>query len=1013
MTDLNNLFGQSNQSTTGSGVQTGGTVEIGTTVEGQSTQIKTSDQTVAIQVNDDASIQIGGSQAVTEIVNEINVSAENNDKKLATVQAITNLLATAVTTTIDFKNFDTKALFDSFIATGGFVPTIAFISDTVAFDYTDNAGNSAVDIEWMFVVCVDEEGTVSTSMINNSDASNLTGDEIAALISNTSNINLVNDAQLSAINNLPSDTSSMIATKQDSEFGKGLSANNFTDTHKSKIDNLPNDTTQQFENVVRTTDTKYGNVPDNTNNELFGKVDKVSGKSLTDNNLTDELKSKIDNLPSDTNQQFENVVRTTDTKYGNIPDDTNEELSGKVDKVSGKYLTDNNLTNELKSKIDNSPNDTTTELSNKVSTSKITTDINDAAGFIPDAPTVKSAIAAVESGDFNGGTISNPLVVTSSTDNKALFTMKRLSNAIGLGLAWQNAGDWYTNAIFVDESDGDKLKFTSGSGSTIGDLPSVLELNQNLVEIKVPTSIEGNLSLTNGGRFSSRNVTATDSYIGSVYRMNGSDSDSNWAIYKADQGNTNGLDGTKAADGRSFSGSALRVRVPNSTSQGLIVENSFGINLFEINGSTGIATFANNLESLGLILCNGLESNQDITINSNTLNLNSTTSDGEGDIVFTNSGSPQNKRSFKLFPDVSGVFRLRSLNDSGGSVHNFEFSHDGDLSFDGNLECGASIVDNSYVQKDGRFGREAVNHNSNNVGRVDYGNTVSSTFTGMRINTSWDGTYNDEDINFLTHNGGNNANVRMTIDRDGNTEIYNKLSVGKSTSPTVELDVEGDTKTSGDIIVGGNIVVYDEGGHEHRLEHGRDGIELRAMSNPLAGDPIFSVASSGDSKRLVVEHDGAITTSNVEIRVATSSDGSGGIPVMTPENIGDLQASYDFFGGIPVISNADVATWFRQRADITFGSVGALTVNLPEIVASNPNGNQVLAGSVIEINNANNISNISLSRFNSGQTFIIDNIANQRSSATILHSTRIKLKAHNVTGYKDIPTNWAWYVSGN
>mgnify|MGYP000275999214 CR=1 FL=1 len=54
------------------------------------------------------------------------------------------------------------------------------------------------------------------------------------------------------------------------------------------------------------------------------------------------------------------------TKLGNVPNDTNAALNGKVDKVTGKQLSTEDYTTTDKNKVANLPSNTNTELANKV-----------------------------------------------------------------------------------------------------------------------------------------------------------------------------------------------------------------------------------------------------------------------------------------------------------------------------------------------------------------------------------------------------------------------------------------------------------------------------------------------------------------------------------------------------------------------------------------------------------------------------------------------------------------------
>lgn len=159
---------------------------------------------------------------------------------------------------------------------------------------------------------------------------------------------------------------------------------------------------------------------------------------------------------------------------------------------------------------------------------------------------------------------------------------------------------------------------------------------------------------------------------------------------------------------------------------------------------------------------------------------------------------------------------------------------------------------------------------------------------------------------------------------------------------------------------------------------------------------------------------GTLTTSNSEIRVGTNSDGTGGHPVLTPNNIGDLVASFTYMQDFPTLSQADITQWFQQMAHVQFIGVGTGTLSLPQIVGpeTTPTSSQVLAGSTITLTNYNSGLNINLSRFNTGQTFMIDNVGNLTTSATLFFSSKIELQALDVRNYSNISTDWCWALRG-
>ncbi len=84
-----------------------------------------------------------------------------------------------------------------------------------------------------------------------------------------------------------------------------------------------------------------------------------------------------------------------------------------------------------------------------------------------------------------------------------------------------------------------------------------------------------------------------------------------------------------------------------------------------------------------------------------------------------------------------------------------------------------------------------------------------------------------------------------------------------TTAPLSKLHVDGDIRLNDGA---DELLMYDANGTQHIFGDDAsgetDGIVLRTTGNPVAGEPIFVVESSGYSQRLRVEHDGALKTSN-------------------------------------------------------------------------------------------------------------------------------------------------------
>lgn len=98
------------------------------------------------------------------------------------------------------------------------------------------------------------------------------------------------------------------------------------------------------------------------------KVDKVTGKSLSANDFTDTLKAKLDAIEAQANNYshpsshastmiveasaLNNIGSAKNANQHDINTKINSAFAGKVDKVTGKGLTANDFTDDLKSKLD-------------------------------------------------------------------------------------------------------------------------------------------------------------------------------------------------------------------------------------------------------------------------------------------------------------------------------------------------------------------------------------------------------------------------------------------------------------------------------------------------------------------------------------------------------------------------------------------------------------------------------------------------------------------------------------
>ena len=140
------------------------------------------------------------------------------------------------------------------------------------------------------------------------------------------------------------ETNNLLDNKVDKVSGKGLSTNDFTDAYKQQIDDNKTaiDTLNGDLSIVGSVDSKvataYSNATSYTDTECAKKVDKVSGKGLSTNDFTDELKTKLNNLENYDDTALGNRVTANENAITVLNGDTT--VNGSVDKKVATCLTD-------------------------------------------------------------------------------------------------------------------------------------------------------------------------------------------------------------------------------------------------------------------------------------------------------------------------------------------------------------------------------------------------------------------------------------------------------------------------------------------------------------------------------------------------------------------------------------------------------------------------------------------------------------------------------------------------
>lgn len=144
-------------------------------------------------------------------------------------------------------------------------------------------------------------------------------------------------------------TGDALATKVDKITGKSLSTEDYTTAEKTKLSGIANNATAT---IIDSSLSVTGQAADAAavNTALATKVDKVTGKGLSTNDFTTEEKTKLARITANATNT---IIDDTLTQTGQAADAkaTGDSLSGKVDKITGKSLSTEDYTTEEKTKL--------------------------------------------------------------------------------------------------------------------------------------------------------------------------------------------------------------------------------------------------------------------------------------------------------------------------------------------------------------------------------------------------------------------------------------------------------------------------------------------------------------------------------------------------------------------------------------------------------------------------------------------------------------------------------------
>jgi len=176
------------------------------------------------------------------------------------------------------------------------------------------------------------------------------------------------------------------------------------------------------------------------------------------------------------------------------------------------------------------------------------------------------------------------------------------------------------------------------------------------------------------------------------------------------------------------------------------------------------------------------------------------------------------------------------------------------------------------------------------------GNLLGNANTASTLETPRTFNFLGDATGSVIFDGSSDANITLTVQDDSHNHIISNIDGlqtaldGKLDGNAIAVNSELLDGVSSEQFLRSDVpdeLTYNNLGLGTGLTFGvntdgtvtHSGLVLKAGTNPSSGDRLFTIKSEGESPRLIVEHDGAVKTSNPDMYVNVVPDGSGGYRV--------------------------------------------------------------------------------------------------------------------------------------
>ena len=241
--------------------------------------------------------------------------------------------------------------------------------------------------------------------------------------------------------------------KVDKVSGKGLSTNDFTTEYMQKLDSIETSANKTVVDALfvsgstnpvqsKTIQAALNAKADaaDVTEALANKVDKVYGKVLSSNDFTDAEKAKLANIAAGADKTVVDDTLKSDSANPVQNRVIQAALSGKVDKISGKGLSTNDFTDELKDKLESltpggggggAVNDVTLDGESVVDDDGVAVLTSPVIHNVPSGGTLGQYLTKQSDDDYDVDwedppVVDEPVIFLSGTQNNSVVTVSSL-----------------------------------------------------------------------------------------------------------------------------------------------------------------------------------------------------------------------------------------------------------------------------------------------------------------------------------------------------------------------------------------------------------------------------------------------------------------------------------------------------------------------------------------------------------------------------------------------------------